>query len=123
MRAGLTLRCWVVVAPNIAAENSAENSREENRRMGEGGKSKVGGVLALLGVAVAVGVGAWMAMGSEERLGPHDGFDLLGVDTGRVAVGDVAPDFSLLSYAGTVTTLSDFRRDKNVVLVFYRGHW
>jgi cytochrome oxidase Cu insertion factor (SCO1/SenC/PrrC family) len=93
--------------------------------MGEGRKRKVGGVLALLGVAVAVsvGVGAWMVMGSEQQLGPRDGFDLLAVDTGRVAVGDVAPDFSLLSYAGTVTTLSDFRRDKNVVLVFYRGHW
>ena len=91
--------------------------------MGEGGRSKVGGVLALSGIAVAVVIGAWMVMGSEQRLGPHDGFDLAGVDTGRVAVGDVAPDFSLLSYEGTVTTLSDFRRDKNVVLVFYRGHW
>jgi hypothetical protein len=91
--------------------------------MGEDRKRKVGGVVALMGVAVALSVGAWMMMGSEQRLGPQDGFDLLAVDTGRVAVGDVAPDFSLLSYAGTVTTLSDFRRDKNVVLVFYRGHW
>jgi peroxiredoxin len=49
--------------------------------------------------------------------------ELPSVDSGRVAVGDVAPDFSLLSYEGTVTTLSDFRRDKNVVLVFYRGYW
>ena len=69
-------------------------------------------------------VGAWMAMRSEPRpLGPHDGLDLPGVDTGRVAVGDVAPDFSLVNYEGTVTTLSDFRRNKNVVLVFYRGYW
>ena len=37
--------------------------------------------------------------------------------------GDMAPDFSVMTYAGTVTTLSDYRDDKDVVLVFYRGHW
>ncbi len=99
----------------------------------------IGGTLAL-GAAVALVLGTWLflrppdpQLGSEPetqpepqrefRLGPHDGFDLPGVDTGRVAVGDVAPDFSLVSYAGPVTTLSDFRGDKNVVLQFYRGHW
>jgi cytochrome oxidase Cu insertion factor (SCO1/SenC/PrrC family) len=99
------------------------NVREENRRMGVGGRSAIGGTLTLLGLAVALTVGTWLVMGSETRLGPHDGLDLLGIDTGRVAVGDVAPDFSLLSYAGTVTTLSDYRGEKNVVLVFYRGYW
>ncbi len=79
-------------------------------------------LLALLGVTVVLATGTWLMMRSEPRLGPHDGFDLPGTDTGRVAVGDVAPDFSLMSYAGTVTTLSDFRGEKNVVLVFYRGH-
>jgi hypothetical protein len=57
------------------------------------------------------------------RLGPHDGRELSGLDTGRVAVGDVAPDFSLTTYAGPVTTLSDYRGEKNVILVFYRGYW
>ncbi len=100
------------------------NITEENRRMGESGKGVIPIILVTLGVAAAVTVGAWMTMGSELRpLGPHDGLDLPGVDTGRVAVGDVAPDFSLVNYEGTVTTLSDFRRDKNVVLVFYRGYW
>ena len=86
-------------------------------------RSAIGGTLTLLGLAVALTVGTWLVMGSETRLGPHDGLDLLGIDTGRVAVGDVAPDFSLMSYAGTVTTLSDYRGEKNVVLVFYRGYW
>lgn len=57
------------------------------------------------------------------RLGPVDGHDLPPIDLERVQVGDTAPDFSLESYAGPVVTLSDFRGRKDVVLVFYRGHW
>ncbi len=91
--------------------------------MGVGRRNAIGGTLTLLGLAVALSLGTWLAMGSEPRLGPHEGLDLLGIDTGRVAVGDVAPDFSLMTYAGTVTTLSDYRGEKNVVLVFYRGYW
>lgn len=56
-------------------------------------------------------------------LGPVDGHDLSAMDLDRVKDGDLAPDFSLESYAGPVVTLSDFRGRKNVVLVFYRGHW
>jgi hypothetical protein len=56
-------------------------------------------------------------------LGPADGRDLPGVDLDRVQVGDLAPDFSLVSLAGPVVTLSDFRGDRNVVLLFYRGYW
>jgi len=99
------------------------NGTEENGRMGESRKGVMKAILALLGVTVVLILGTWLVSGSEPRLGPHDGLDLPRVDTGRVAVGDVAPDFSLMSYAGTVTTLSDFRGEKNVVLVFYRGHW
>ena len=95
----------------------------ENHQMGESRQGVMKAILGLLGVTAIVALGTWLVIGSEPRLGPHDGFDLSGVDTGRVAVGDVAPDFSLMSYAGTVTTLSDLRGDKNVVLVFYRGHW
>ncbi len=57
------------------------------------------------------------------RLGPKDGEDLPRTELDRVKVGDLAPDFSLLSYSGDVITLSDYRDNKNVVLVFYRGHW
>ena len=85
------------------------------------GKSRLGLFLILAGAAVA---GA-CDIRPEERvvLGPHDGLDLPAVDRGRVKVGDVAPDFSAVSYDGPVITLSDYRGEKNVVLVFYRGHW
>jgi hypothetical protein len=110
------------------------NVFEGNRRMSVSRRSAIGGTLALLGVAVAVTLGTWLVNRSEPepgpeagsqaaQLGPHDGRDLSGLDTGRVAIGDVAPDFSLMTYAGTVTTLSDYRGEKNVVLVFYRGYW
>ena len=67
--------------------------------------------------------GAAEAGGQTADLGPADGRDLPGQDTGRVAVGDPAPDFSLLAYSGDVITLSDFRGQQNVILAFYRGHW
>lgn len=57
------------------------------------------------------------------RLGPADGADLPAVEPERVAVGDTAPDFTLRSHAGEVVTLSDYRGKRDVLLVFYRGHW
>lgn len=56
-------------------------------------------------------------------LGPVDGLTLPGVDTGRVAVGDPAPDFTLASYRGDSLTLSEVRGLRDVILVFYRGSW
>ena len=56
-------------------------------------------------------------------LGPLDGHELPPTDLDRVAVGSLAPDFSLESLSGDTVTLSAFRGSKNVVLVFYRGHW
>jgi len=56
-------------------------------------------------------------------LGPVDGRDLAPADTGRVGLGDVAPDFSLESYDDGIVTLSDYRGQKDVILVFYRGWW
>jgi peroxiredoxin len=41
----------------------------------------------------------------------------------RVKVGDVAPDFTLENIDGNRIALSEFRGKKNVVLLFYRGHW
>jgi peroxiredoxin len=40
-----------------------------------------------------------------------------------VAVGDVAPDFTLEDQNGHKVTLSDARSKSPVVLVFYRGYW
>jgi hypothetical protein len=74
--------------------------------------------LSLCGVACAERI--------EERptsLGPADGRELAPADTGRVRVGDLAPDFSLASYDDGVLTLSDYRGTKEVILVFYRGWW
>jgi len=56
-------------------------------------------------------------------LGPRDGAGLPPTDLERVAVGSLAPDFTLESKDGATVTLSGFRERKNVVLVFYRGHW
>jgi peroxiredoxin len=40
-----------------------------------------------------------------------------------VKAGQPAPDFTLENFDGKSISLSDFRGKKNVVLVFYRGHW
>ena len=76
-------------------------------------------------VAVAVAVLAACAGGEQApvQLGPVDGFDLAPTEIERVAVGTLAPDFSLETMNNDTLTLSDFRGNKNVVLVFYRGHW
>ncbi len=57
------------------------------------------------------------------QLGPKDGEGLNPVDLERVRVGDQAPDFTLEDTDGSNISLSEFRNNKKVVLVFYRGHW
>ena len=57
------------------------------------------------------------------QLGPKDGAGLNPMDLERVRVGDQAPDFTLEDTNGRNITLSEFRNNKKVVLVFYRGHW
>lgn len=61
--------------------------------------------------------------GTDDRLGPLDDQALPPADLERVAMDEEAPDFRLASLAGDPVRLSDFRGDKDVVLVFYRGHW
>ncbi len=60
---------------------------------------------------------------SAQRLGPVDGFDLPRTDIERVATGDEAPLFTLESFDRGPVDLAGFRGNRNVVLVFYRGHW
>ncbi len=55
-------------------------------------------------------------------LGPVDGHGLPPSDLNRVQAGDMAPDFRLEDDKGAVHQLSQYR-GRNVVLVFYRGHW
>ena len=38
-------------------------------------------------------------------------------------VGERPPDFTLSDAAGRPTSLADFRGQKPVVLIFYRGYW
>ena len=77
---------------------------------------KVCSVTAALGVLFLVSVS-----GAESASGPGDSFNP--TDLNRVKVGDRTPDFSLENMDGRVISLSEFRWKKNVVLVFYRGHW
>lgn len=66
----------------------------------------------------------WIAViPSGFALGPVDGHDLVATDLERVQIGTVAPDFTLEDEKGAPVQLSSFRGQKNVVLVFYRGHW
>ena len=58
-----------------------------------------------------------------QTLGPADGHDLPPTELERVMVGGEAPLFTLESYDRGPVELASFRGDKNVVLVFYRGHW
>jgi cytochrome oxidase Cu insertion factor (SCO1/SenC/PrrC family) len=55
--------------------------------------------------------------------GPRDGAGLSPTDLARIAIGSQAPDFTLESKDGGTVTLSSFRGRKDVVLIFYRGHW
>ena len=57
------------------------------------------------------------------QLGPKDGANLSPTDLDRIKIGQPAPDFILENLDGKRISLSDFRGKKNVVLVFYRGHW
>jgi cytochrome oxidase Cu insertion factor (SCO1/SenC/PrrC family) len=74
-------------------------------------------VLALLFVLSVVCAPAFA------QLGPKDGANLPATDLERVKAGQAAPDFTLEDITGKQMSLSDFRDKKNVVLVFYRGHW
>lgn len=81
---------------------------------------------AFIPLAIFLLVGsAWMVWVRQQPkpLGPADGHDLPAIDTGRIRVGDVAPDFRLVAFSGDTVALSDYRDQKDVVLVFYRGHW
>ncbi len=76
-----------------------------------------------LAVALLRAAAAAPASAQQRPLGPADGAGLAPTDTGRVTVGSVAPDFTLEALAGPPVTLSQFRGARDVVLVFYRGHW
>ncbi len=60
---------------------------------------------------------------AQTKLGPKDGEDLPAADLNRVKAGEAAPDFTLEDQDGKPVTLSEYRGQKTVVLVFFRGYW
>ena len=62
------------------------------------------------------------ALHAQGKLGPVDDLKLSPYDLDRIVVGKMAPDFRLQDQDGKVHQLSHYR-DKNVVLVMYRGWW
>lgn len=62
------------------------------------------------------------ALFAQAAVGPVDGRKLSPYDLQRVVPGVMAPDFRLQDQDGKVHQLSQYR-DKNIVLVMYRGHW
>jgi cytochrome oxidase Cu insertion factor (SCO1/SenC/PrrC family) len=73
-------------------------------------------------LTMVVCAAGWLAA-AQSPLGPKDGRNLPPADLNRVRAGQAAPDFTLESRAGEPVTLSQFRGQKRVVLVFYRGQW
>jgi len=73
----------------------------------------------LLFVLVSISSPTLLAQG---KLGPVDDLRLSPYALDRVVEGTVAPDFRLQDQDGKVHQLSQYR-DKNVVLVMYRGWW
>ena len=73
----------------------------------------------LLFVLVSISSPTLYAQG---KLGPVDDLKLSPYDLDRVVEGTVAPDSRLQDQDGKVHQLSQYR-DKNVVLVMYRGWW
>jgi cytochrome oxidase Cu insertion factor (SCO1/SenC/PrrC family) len=61
-------------------------------------------------VLLSVSMAANLKSRSEERSSP-------------VAVGEIAPDFTVEDQNGHKVTLSDARGKSPVVLIFYRGYW
>jgi len=79
--------------------------------------------LSPVGLLFTLALAAPVFAQGTSTLGPANGRDLAPTDIERVAVGAPAPDFTLSVYGGGTLSLSQFRGQKNVVLVFYRGHW
>ncbi len=106
------------LTPHLVVALWTTRAAWEQMRTGHGLQSALigGAILAIAAVAVVRTM-------SPPPLGPRDGEDLPPTEMDRVKVGDVAPDFTLESHSDGVITLSDYQRDKNVILVFYRGFW
>ena len=77
----------------------------------------------VLALSLALFSANLVAAQTKPPLGPKDGAGLPPADLNRVKVSAVAPDFTLTDQDGRAVTLADYRHQKAVVLVFYRGYW
>jgi hypothetical protein len=86
---------------------------------------RISGPFIAFSILAFAGCGDRLADSADQlrQLGPADGFELPAVDTGRVGVGDPAPDCTLPTFRGDTITLSEFQGKREVILVFYRGSW
>jgi hypothetical protein len=64
-----------------------------------------------------------VSQAQQPQLGPLDGEGLSPTNIDRVQVGQSAPDFRLVDERGIIHQLSQYRGNKNIVLVVYRGYW
>ena len=77
----------------------------------------IGGVMVVLAVASVGGLAAWGYFEALSRAWiPYNEYDNRA--EGQLRVGDIAPDFTLANVNGAVAKLSDFYRDKPLVLIF-----
>ncbi len=65
----------------------------------------------------------WLATGLARAGTPEEKEESQAGNAERVQVGQEAPDFQLQSEDGTAHVLSSLHGDRNVVLIFFRGHW
>ena len=88
----------------------------------------IAATVAGLALALARRWHAWLALAVSLLLfglGSYVNFVLARIPAEPVVlrVGEPAPDFTLTDAAGRPMSLADYRGQKPVVLVFYRGYW
>ena len=71
-------------------------------------------ILFILACALDEAVLKWSTVNASE---------VQATDLERIQIGKAVPDFSLESVDGNWIKLSNYQDRKNVILVFYRGHW
>ena len=86
-------------------------------------RTAIGSRAAVVALFALCALGLAHSAAQAQTLGPADGRDLPRAELERVGVGDEAPNFTLMDRDGEAVGLSGYRGFKDVVLVFYRGHW
>jgi len=61
--------------------------------------------------------------GAMAKVSAVNASELQATDLERIQIGKAVPGFNLESVDGNWVKLSSYQNRKNVILVFYRGHW